>query len=337
MKKLFLSILTLSFSILLTFSSGLGKDQKNTTPGTLTAHKKKVLIINSYHEGYAWSDGVESGIAGVLKEHPEIEYKFHRMDTKRNNSKDALQEAAIKAKKLIELWKPDVVIVSDDNASKYLIVPYFKNAELPIVFCGVNWDVTPYGYPFKNVTGMVEVALMDDLVTTLRRYSRGSRIGLLGPDVTSARQDANYYKGNLEIKIAVEKYVQTFSEWKAAYIQIQEEVDILILPAWEGTKNWDDREAADFILEHMKIPSGGEIALMAKHVLATFAKDPAEQGEWSAHTALEIIGGKKPAEIPIVTNRKAKVILNMKHARKLGVKFPMELIERATFVGEGVL
>ena len=111
-------------------------------------------------------------------------------------------------------------------------------------------------------------------------------------------------------------------------------MDILILPAWQGTKGWDEKEAMDFILTHTEIPSGAEVPFMAKYVLASFAKDPTEQGEWAANTALEILKGKKPEEIPITTNKKAKVILNMKLANKLGIKFPMELVERATFVEE---
>ena len=344
-KRLSLSILLLCLSV--TFFWGCGKEEEKTsgktravdetklkTTGQPSMAGKKVLVINSYHKGYAWSDDVETGISGVFKEHPEIEFEFHRMDTKRNTSEASKKTAATKARDLIESWKPDVVIASDDNASKYLVVPYYNNADLPIIFCGVNWDATPYGYPFKNVTGMVEIALMDELVKTLRAYAKGNRVGLLGPDVTSARQDANYYKGITGIEFTEERYVEDFSEWKSAYLQLQKTVDILIVPAWQGTKGWDEKEAMDFILTHTRIPSGAEVPFMAKYVLASFAKDPFEQGEWAANTALEILRGKKTEEIPIATNKKAKVILNMKLAKKLGVKFPMELVERATFVEE---
>jgi ABC-type uncharacterized transport system substrate-binding protein len=68
--------------------------------------------------------------------------------------------------------------------------------------------------------------------------------------------------------------------------------------------------------------------------LIGFTKVPQEQGEWSANTALEIIAGKSPKDIPVVTNKKAKVYLNMRLAKKFGIKFPIELIERATFVEE---
>ena len=38
------------------------------------------------------------------------------------------------------------------------LITFFDDADLPVVFCGVNWDAATYGYPFKNATGIVEVA-----------------------------------------------------------------------------------------------------------------------------------------------------------------------------------
>ena len=83
---------------------------------------KKVLFVDSYHQGYAWSDGITSGIKSVL-ESKGVELKIIQMDTKRNTSEDFKKEAAAKAKSVIESFHPDVVIAADDNASKYLIAP----------------------------------------------------------------------------------------------------------------------------------------------------------------------------------------------------------------------
>ena len=117
----------------------------------------RILYVDSYHAGYAWSDGVTEGIQKVLKD-ADVKLEIYRMDTKRNTSEAFKRKAALDAKALIESFKPNVVIASDDNASKYLIQPYFKNARLPFVFCGVNNSGDAYEYPYKNVTGMIEVS-----------------------------------------------------------------------------------------------------------------------------------------------------------------------------------
>jgi hypothetical protein len=87
------------------------------------------------------------------------------MDTKRNKSVAFKQSAAIAVKREIETWQPDVVIVSDDNAAKYVVEQYYRDANTPFVFSGVNWTVKEYGFPYSNVTGIIEVAPLEAMLT----------------------------------------------------------------------------------------------------------------------------------------------------------------------------
>ena len=70
---------------------------------------KKILFVNSYHEGYEWSDGVEKGLHTVL-DGTGVEVKFVRLDTKRNPDEAFAKTAGTQAKAEIEAFKPDVVI-----------------------------------------------------------------------------------------------------------------------------------------------------------------------------------------------------------------------------------
>jgi hypothetical protein len=75
------------------------------------------------------------------------------------------------------------------NASKYLIVPHYKGTDLPFVFCGVNWETSTYGFPCKNVTGMIEVNQVKDINSNLRRYAKGDRIGFIkGRDLSAVKE-----------------------------------------------------------------------------------------------------------------------------------------------------
>ena len=47
-----------------------------------------------------------------------------------------------------------------------------------------------------------------------------------------------------------------------------------------------------------------------------------------------VLAGKSPAQIPVATNCNASVYLNMALARRLGVHFPLDLVEQATLVSE---
>ncbi|MBF0226666.1 MAG: hypothetical protein HQK76_14525 [Desulfobacterales bacterium] len=152
------------FVILLTFFGMYSVCSKNELSAQ-SLDKKKCLYVASYHHDYPWQDGIEKGLHKVLNGHCII--KQFNMDTNRY-PQDA-QQKALEAKALIETWKPDVVIASDDNASKYLIVPFFKNAAIPFIFCGVNESVEEYGFPFSNVTGMMEVAPIKGILTQIKK------------------------------------------------------------------------------------------------------------------------------------------------------------------------
>ncbi len=289
---------------------------------------QKVLFIDSYHEGYPWSDGITAGIQSVF-EGTNVTLQIHRMDTKRNGSEEFKKQAALKAKAVIEQFKPDVVIATDDNASKYLIVPYYRGGNLPFVFAGVNWDASVYGYPARNVTGMVEVSAPDQLLQIIGTVSEGRRLGSLTGDTVTGRKENENYARILGITFEEEAFVNTFQEWKDAYLDLQDKVDVLLMYNNAGIEGWNDAEAVAFVEANAKIPSGSVQPWMAPYVLVAFTKDATEQGEWAATTAMEILSGRSPSEIPMTRNSRGRMIVNSKMARTLNVEIPASMLTAA--------
>lgn len=284
---------------------------------------KKVLYIDSYHQGYAWSDGITKGVETRMKG-TGVKLKIIRMDTKRNSDDAFKKEAAKKAMSVINEFRPDVVIASDDNASKFLIKPYYKNAELPFVFCGVNWDAKVYDYPYNNVTGMIEVAPIPILIEQMELYAKGKRIGFLGPDIITAQKEAANYRKVFGLKI-VEYYAKDFQDWKKGFKQLQNKVDMLIIASDGGLYDDFAKEYEDFVVKNSRIPSGTCYDFMARVALIGVVKVAEEQGQWAADAALRIMKGTPPSEIEIVENKRAKLFINKKIADSMGVdlaKFP---------------
>jgi hypothetical protein len=254
------------------------------------------------------------------------------MDTKRNDTAEFGKLAALKAKSVIEDFKPDVVIVSDDPAFKYLLMPYYRDASLPFVFCAINWDASIYGAPYNNTAGMIEVSMTPRLIDFLKEYSKGDRIGFIAGNTTTDRKNAEYYKKLFNITFTSKYHVNTFEEWKQAFIKLQNEVDMVILENNAGITNWNNKDAEIFVLENTKIPSGATLEWMPPYTLIGYTKIPEEQGNWSALTALRILDGTKPSEIPQVTNKIGKLYVNLKIADKLGVVVNPELLKDATII-----
>jgi len=219
------------------------------------------------------------------------------------------------------------------NAAKYLIATYYKDSALPFVFCGINWDASKYGFPSKNVTGMIEVQLIDQLVAYMAPYAKGNRIGSLRGNTMTNQVEAGYVERQLGTTIKT-YFVNDIAEWEQKFVQLQGEVDMILLGDIDTIelKGKSKEDVEQFIYENTTIPTGHWDAWFRKNALITLATIPQEQGEYAASAALEILGGKSPADIPLVKNKKARIYLNMKLAKKLGIIFPMDLIESAEII-----
>ncbi len=299
----------------------------------LPAHAaRRVLYVDSYHEGYEWSDGLTEGIRSVLDD-SGVDLKIFRMDTKRHTDETFKKNAALQAKELIASFHPDVVIASDDNASKYLIVPYFKDAKLPFVFCGVNYSADDYGFPYSNVTGMLEVPPAIKLIYSLKHFKRIVKVGYMAADTLTERKDGEYTKHDVREDF-IQRYVKTFDEWKTVFNNMQNQVDVLIVGNNGGIQGWDDDEARRFTLENTRIPTGCLLDWIAPLVFLGATRSAHEQGSYAAETALKILEGTPPANIPIVGNVQANIILNMQLAKKLGITIPKSFLKIASRIIE---
>ena len=291
-----------------------------------TALAKKCLYISSYHQGYAWSDGVERGLRSVLENKCEI--KQFDMDTKRNKSVEYKQQKGEDAKQLIESWNPDIVITADDNAAKYIIQPYFKDHDIPFVFCGINWTAAEYGFPYKNVTGMVEVAPIYPLLEKVQDLIPGAKRAIyigantLTEEKNLARFDNAVSKLNMQLDAALANSV---GEWLQAYSKAQQ-YDFIIMGSNSGIPGWEKSLIVDSIMSTSTKLSVTNHGWMMPYTMLGFTKVPEEQGEWAAQAALNILDGVAVSQIAIVPNRKWDIWTNLSLLKSSKIKLPEGLI-----------
>ncbi len=282
---------------------------------------KRIFFIDSYHAGFEWSDGIIEGAKDVLKD-TGVELKVVHMDTKRNTSESFIKSEALKVKAAIEEFNPDVVIASDDNASKYVIVPYYRDTDLPIIFCAVNWDASVYGFPTKNVTGMVEVTLIPEIVKNLKYYAKGQSIGFLGADSLTAHKEYDNHRDRLGITYREAYFARSFQEWSEMFVRLQGEVDMVIMLNHVGISGWDDAEAIRFVEDNTRIPVGTWNRWGMPYALLGVANIPSEQGSWAAQAALKVLEGVPPSKIPLTRNKKGKLFFNPRIGKRLGIETP---------------
>jgi len=295
----------------------------------------RVLYVDSYHKGYEWSDGIESGVRSVLGE-TGVALRVVHMDAKRNPGPEFARKAAGRVAGIIDEFAPDVVITSDDVAARYVIAERYLDSDIPFVFCGVNWDASAYGLPTDNVTGMVEVDLVQELFDLLRPYARGARAGYISGDTPVDRKitgifNQRFFFGDMRFYAA-----RTMEEFEALFLRAQDEVDILFVRNYAGIEGWDPERARLFVEANTRIPTGAHNPWMAPYAMITLSKVPQEQGQWAALAALRILSGTPPSRIPLEVNERAVLTVNMRLALATGVILDPALLEAANFVGDYV-
>ncbi|MCG3672209.1 ABC transporter substrate binding protein [Aliarcobacter butzleri] len=123
------------------------------------SQNKEVLLIHSYHKGYAWTDDISKAIDKNFSEHKDIELTTVYMDTKRIDDSSYLENLSKLYKQQFSNRKFDLVILSDNNAFDFVSKYYdylFKDA--PVLFCGINNynKAILNKLPLKEVSGVAE-------------------------------------------------------------------------------------------------------------------------------------------------------------------------------------
>ena len=121
-------------------------------------NKINVLYINSYHNGYEWSDNIFYGVRdSFLKSGKNIYLQIEYMDSKRYYG-DKINEILFNYYKFkFRTTRFDLIVTSDNNAYEFISQhgeDLFPN--VPIVFCGIN-DVEAGQVPMRSrMTGVLE-------------------------------------------------------------------------------------------------------------------------------------------------------------------------------------
>lgn len=294
-----------------------------------TALAKRCLYISSYHQGYAWSDGVERGLRSVLED--QCELRQFDMDTKRNKSSDYKKQIGLEAKQLIDEWKPDIVITADDNAAKYLIQPYFKDHETPFVFCGINWTAAEYGFPYSNVTGMVEVAPIYPLLNKVKDLipNADSAIYIGANTLTEKKNLARFENATGKLNISLDSALaNSVEEWLQAYNKAQQ-YDFIIMGSNSGIPDWDETLVVGKLKTSSSKLSVTNHDWMMPYTMLGFTKVPEEQGEWAAQAALSILDGVDISQIAIVPNRKWDIWTNLVLLESSNITLPEGLVMKS--------
>ncbi len=303
--------------------------------------KKTVLYLNSYHNGYHWSDGLLEGIRTVLNQSRyKVDLQIEYMDAKKY-SYDII------SRNLYSLYKEkfkneafDVIILSDNDALNF--VNEYRNdlfKGIPVVFCGVN-DLKDSDIAGGNITGIVELY---DFIATLKiakkLHPEKNRLVFLIDNSTTGtaiRHQAEKLIRKTDLGLQIEFWSQlSLEETQKKVAHLPNDTFLFIAPYYQAINGrfYTSEEVTEAIYQHSSVPiyTGWEF-MVGYGTVGGKVLSGIEHGKTAGKMALQILDGTKADDIPIIREPEDGIYLfDYKVMKRLGINQKL-LPENSTII-----
>ena len=300
----------------------------------------KVLVVMSYETTYRWCSEIKEGVEHVLGKTCDIKYFY--MDTKID-----IKGGPQKAKEAFEVFKkfkPDGVIVADDNGQSMFVVPYLKDKfKTPVMFCGVNAEPEKYGYPSKNVSGILERQLIKESIIFIQQLlpNINTMAFVIRHDSSTAAGIAAQIKREKKgypVKAFDTALINNINEGKDFIKKNKNKYDALFMVSLEGLpdekgKPMTEKDVIKTLKNLYKKPTLGIEKFGVQYgSLCAIIQTGQEQGTVSAEMLLKAMKGTPVAKIPITRNKIGKRVINMDSLNSLNLKPDPKILTDAELV-----
>ena len=297
--------------------------------GAWAGARGRVLLLNSYHSGMDWTDGLTRGVReGLQASGLSVDLTVEYMDTKHVMDEEHLELfGRLLAHKYTHV-RFDAIICADNEAFDF--IRHWRDSAfpgVPVVFCGVGsyqdeWLSGLHG--FTGVAETFDAAGTIDMMLTLHPETRRVMV-VLGATTTGKR-----FRGELDRMIQPYKGRIQFlfleglqsSQLRSQVMQASQGTLILLMPVTrDGHGEYVScGEMARLVSEASRVPVYAcwdfymGYGIIGGHL--TVGRD---QGFAAAQLAARILRGEKPEAIPVVKGTPASYIFDARQLDRFAI------------------
>jgi PAS domain S-box-containing protein len=290
---------------------------------------KHVLVLNSYHCGYAWTDNLMEGIRSVFNQSGvNVDLLVEYMDTKRHPPDKIFPIFKELCKKKYQNEQPDVIIVSDNNALDFIMESRHELfPKVPVVFCGINNFSNELISGQEKITGVAENTDLKSTVELILKLHPGvANIAVISDSTETGKINLNNMR-----KIMPEfKGMVNFIELADLGVcQLEEKLQnlpkqtiLLQLSFFRDCdgKVFSQKESMEMIIENCHLPIYSAWDFYINYgVVGGVVTSGFMQGKNAATMAERVLNGEQIEKIPIMRESPNTPMFDYLMLKKFGI------------------
>lgn len=312
-----LSLLLLSISLALPLRAEQLRQHKN------------ILLLNSYHQGYKWTDDETRGVLSVLApqgEHTKVYTEYMGMKWTSDPAYFTQLKATYKQK--FAAIPFDVIIATDNDAFNFLRAHRDEVfGPTPTVFCGVNYFQPEALQGHQLYTGVSETAdFQANLDLLLELHPTTRRIAVIIDTSVTGQQVLR------EVSAVVPRYEHrltfdfltdlTMEELRRRVADLPDDALVLFTFFFRDKDGrlFEHDESAAMVSRASQVPVYGTWDFSLGYgIIGGKLTNGFEQGNRAAELAARILRGERPQDIPVVMRSPSQFMFDHKQMRRFHI------------------
>lgn len=295
-------------------------------------YSKKVLILNSYHQGYPWTDRMTKSILDKFIDRDiNVQVHIENMDTKRILNKKIWLEFLRQKLDSYPKGYLDLIIVSDDNAlySLYKIGHHYHS--VPIVYCGVAEDMLRHADTCSMFIGVEEyLPFKENIELGLKLFPKTEHVAIVTDK--SKTGISHYYSareairgmdtGDLDL-IWINGYNDISTPEMMHRLETLPENTIVIFAIWQidgDNRYWDPIK---YYPEYSRVSNSPIFTVVDIGIENAFVGGkvtiPENQGELAAELGIQLLYGELLEDLPRLKD-KTEYYFNWEELNRWNIK-----------------
>lgn len=280
------------------------------------ADEPSVVILNSYHHGFEWSDAEVSGLLERLREDdPEIDPLIEYLDAKRHPDAESLARVKDFLAAKYRSTNIDLVICLDNPALEMIMArrrPLFADA--PVVFAGIGGFDPAMLNGRRQVTGVVELKDFKGTLEIALSFHPGTKHVLVVNDETSSgvasRRDVEALVPAFARRVNFRFLPPSTFEEASTEISSLPADSIVLIDAFTTDRSGRSvsiAESTRILMSAARVPVYGVHETRLGHGIGGGRLlGGREHGRRAAEIVLKILAGQDPDKIPVDLNTTAR-------------------------------